>query len=258
MAQKVTMKLPAINQKPLINFCSVFAAIWLVYDLIDLTYGETAFLMSIFKMPLAPFTLALDQVILIVCEICILFRFRPFVFLIVAVIARGFEAHYYPMNDFFYFCVTAAILAAAEMPGARVWARNVLVVQTGWIYFSSAFLKLNSAYLSGGDLFVRQNYTAAVMPFYYPDFFRSWISGLSVNSAFAWFSIFVEMALGFVLFSWWRWPAHRKNLRKVAIVLAVGVHGYAAYALNVFFFGASLLAQVFWVTIAAPKETRAD
>jgi hypothetical protein len=146
----------------------------------------------------------------------------------------------------------------AQVPNqdpAPSWPRDVLVLQTAWIYLCSAIFKMNPSFLSGGDLFARQNYLAEVLPLPFPGLYRNWIQDLSHDAVLAWTGIVLEMILAAVLFFWWYCPKRRRPLRKIAIGLALAIHGYAALALNVFFFSASIVAQIIFMTLEEPSPT---
>jgi len=244
------------------SFRIVFAAIWLIYDLLDISLGETVKILWFYRGPFYSLSVISSQVILIFCELGLLLGWRPrsLAFLaFLAFLARSYESCFVPLNDFFYFTVIALILSQCEgrrgkrsvggtSKNVAAWPRDLLVAQTAWIYFASAFLKLNPFFLSGGDLYVRQNYEVAVLPLYYPEFYRSWISTLTGNGILAGLAVTMEMSLALILLSWLLWPHRRHRLHVLASCLALGIHGYAAYNLNVFFFGASMIAQVFFLT----------
>ncbi len=235
--------------KPLHYFRILFGVIWLIYDLFDLSYGLSAKLSWIFTMPLhQPMVTAL-LVVLVICELGVVCGLWVTPCLWAAVVARALEAYYFPVNDYLYFCVTAVILTQINFnrdwsKPVRVWPRDVLLFQTAWIYAASAFLKMNPHYWSGGDLFVRLNYTAAVLPLPYFDFYRHWISEPFFSASLARFSIVMEFLIPLLLVVWFL-EKKRSRILALFIFLAVfGIHGFAMYGLNVYFFGLSLIAQV--------------
>ena len=237
------------EQKSIIYFTRVFAAIWLVYDIIDVSRSQMLTNFWFLGLQVSPQVVIYTQVTTIVCEVGMLIGYYPRLFALGACLARASFAYRFPMNDYLYFSVTTLILSQYDYAERKTWLRDVLVLQTAWIYFSSAIMKMNPAFLSGGDLYARQNYLAAVLPIPYPAFYRAWIADIHHDAILAWLGIGMELLLPALLLSWWLLPNRRKILRLSAIFLAAGVHLYAAFALNVFFFGASILAQVFFITM---------
>ena len=236
------------DQTPLIYFTRVFAAIWLVYDAIDLSQSQILTNFWFMGAPIQPQLVIASQIGVIVCEVGMLIGFYPRLFALGAVIARAALAVKFPLNDYSYFCVTALILSQCKFAERKAWPRDILVLQTAWIYFTSAILKMNPSFFRGGDLYVRQNYVAAVLPFPYPSFYRNWIADIHNDALMAGLGIAIELLLAGTLFFWWRLTWRRGVFRGLSILLAASVHLYAAYALNVFFFGASILAQVIFMT----------
>jgi hypothetical protein len=242
------------SQKPLVYFRVTFAAVWLVYDVLDLWLGGTQSSFWGVVDPAVHLQITLAQIVLIVCEVGLITGWMPSVLMFTAFIARAFEAWCFPVNDFLYFCVVALLFSFADSvydpnrPERPRWPRDVLMFQTGWIYFCTALLKLNPAFLSGGDFFVRQNYLAALFGWPYPDFYLKIISGLSGNSVLAWMGVAGEFSMSILCFAWLKYPARRRYLRPALIVGVIAIHGFAAVTLNVFFFGASMIAQIVCLT----------
>jgi hypothetical protein len=235
-----------VDARPLTLFRRVFAAIWLVYDACDLAFSGTALCASWLLTALngAPLGLQLNQVALIACELCLVAGFRVSEMALAACALRMFEYwQYFRVNDFLYYAVTVAWLVfavpvrdgqgRARMPA---WVQRGLLVQTGWIYLASALLKLNPAFVSGEHFFVRHGYQLTVMHWPYPAWLEPWLLSLRVNAALAWLTVCSEATLGLLLML--------RRGRYLALGLAIGIHGFAAIDMNVFFFGASLLAQV--------------
>ncbi len=239
------------SNKSLIYFRIVFASIWLIYDLIDVSTSETLKISWFYHLPVpANFTIGL-QIFLITLEIGLLLGWYPRTLAFGVFLARASFAYFFTLNDFFYFSAAALLLSVSDSGGlpkktkqVLAWPRDLFILQTGWIYFASSLLKLNPAFLSGSDLFVRHNYEISVLPIYYPEFYRSFVSTLWGNSILSGFAVVMEMSLALTLFSWFLFPTQRKKLHCLALILVIGIHGYAAYAFNVFFFGASMIAQV--------------
>lgn len=221
---------------PIRRFRIAFASIWLVYDVLDIAFHGTAVTQWIGGRPTGLLTAL--QALLVVSELGLLLGLRPRACALAAFFLRAVVAwKFFALNDFFYFCVTALVLAQFRLEGDREqgWPRDVLIWQTAWIYFATALLKTSRVWLSGGHLFVRQEYLAAT-GWPYPAFYRSFISALAGNAILAWMGIAMEFLLaGMLLF---RAP------RRWALALAVAVHGFAALTVNVWFFGASMIAKV--------------
>jgi hypothetical protein len=244
------------DARALTRFRRVFAAIWLVYDACDLAFSGTATCASWLLTALngAPLGLQLNQLGLIACQLCLIAGFRVSTLAFAACGLRLFEYwQYFRVNDFLYYAVTVAWLAFAEPvadPTGRLrvpaWVQRGLLVQTGWIYLASATLKLNPAFLSGEHFFVRHGYLSSIVHWPYPAFVEPWLLSLRVNASLAWLTVCSEAALGALLIL--------RRGRFIALALALGIHGFAALGMNVFFFGASLLAQV---TLLFPRS-RAD
>ncbi len=229
------------------RFRCAFALIWLCYDLCDLLWSGTAFCADWLGTLQhgAPHGLVALQLGLVACELGLLLGRAIVPCALGAVSLRAVEAFgYFGLNDFFYFVATCSYLVfcapepAAEPGGApRVpaWVRAALVFQTGWIYVATATLKLNPAFLSGGHFLVRHAYLAqAHWP--YPSALLPLLRSLPFNRALSWLAVGGEMTLGLLLLL--------RRGRPLAIALALGIHGFAALAVNVWFFGASMIAQV--------------
>ena len=248
-----------IDAAPLIGFRRAFAAVWLVYDVFDLSLSGTS-LCAYWPSTMiegAPLGLRIMQLGLIGCELSLLVgRWVPIAALASCGLRAAEQWQYFVLNDFLYYCVTAAWLvfsaprvslhdSADEAARARVeprvpgWLQDGLSLQTGWIYLASATLKLNPAFISGEHFWVRHAYQLQVAHWPYPVFLRPWLLSLPVNAGLAWLTVLSEASLGALL--WLR------RGRPIALALALGIHVFAALAMNVFFFGASLIAQVWWL-----------
>jgi hypothetical protein len=236
-----------VDARPLDAFRRAFVAVWIAYDSFDLLLSGTALCAwwGTTTVQGAPLGLQLLQVGLIVCQ-CVLWMGRyPTVMAVAACCFRLTEQFvYFGLNDFLYYVVTVAWLAVAAgftttNPQGRVvpaWLRDGLVVQTGWIYFASALMKMNPVFLSGDHFWVRHAYQTMVVHWPYPQFMRPWLLSLPVNAALARLTVAAEALLGVLL-------CLRRG-RPLALALSLGIHVFAAIAMNVFFFGASLIAQV--------------
>ncbi len=243
-------------------FRRAFATVWLVYDVLDIYFhGTETYLWSVGAPNLHTQVLS-TQIVLVFCEAILLIGWESKYFFLLAFAARAYEGHLFAINDFLYYSVVALLLSQCDTenlgrernPKAMAWPRDALILQTAWIYLSSAFLKLNPAFLSGGDLFVRQNYMATALKWHYPSFYRQWISTLAGNAVMAWMAVVVESALAFLLLAWVFAPERRKIIRPLCVSLVLGVHLLGALALNVYFFGASLIVQVFFLTWEPQKS----
>jgi hypothetical protein len=242
-----------IDAGPLLGFRRAFCAVWLTYDVFDLSLSGTSLCAYWASTTVegAPHGLQLMQLGLIVCELFLFSgRWIPLMALTACALRTAEQSAYFVLNDFLYYCVTVAWLAFASPRlssqagvGQRwvvpAWLRDGLLIQTGWIYLASATLKLNPAFISGEHFWVRHAYQLLVAHWPYPSFLRPWLLSMPVNAGLAWLTVFSEAALGVLL--WLR------RGRPLALALALGIHVFAALAMNVFFFGASLIAQVYWL-----------
>lgn len=242
------------SRKCLRHFQIAFASVWLTYDLFDLFLGGTESVLWLAPTPELRQTLKLLQCILIVSQLNIIFGIQTKIFTIALFLARGFQGFLFPINDFFYGAVIALILIPAQWdevsPDGQVpaWPRDVLILQTAWIYFATALLKLGPSFISGGDLYVRQNYLSKFLNWPFPVFYQRWISTLPGNAVLSWTAISLELVLSVFLFLWWKKKDLRDTLRPLSVALVIAIHGFAALTTNVFFFGFSMVAQVFLLT----------
>ena len=234
-----------------------FALIWLVYDVLDLCFHGNLAMFWQAAMPFVQTPLSVILVVLIACDLGLLIGWHARWFAVGAFLARAAQVFFIPLNDFYYVAITVLILSMARCGTSRnemaepivpSWPRDLLVLQAAWMYFSTAFMKLSPAFLSGGDLYVRQNYIAANLPWPYPAFYRTWIASLFTNSVLAWLAVILEFSMAAFLVLWFLKPEKRGKWHRAASVLALMIHGFGAAALNVFFFGASCLAQIYCLT----------
>jgi hypothetical protein len=243
-----------VGAAPLVAFRRSFAVIWLVYDGFDLLLSGTS--LCAWWAPTtiagAPLGLQLLQTALIVGEFLLWTGRRASLVALALCGLRLIEQFvYFGLNDFLYYIVTAAWLAFAaptatptdssehtssKRQSVPAWVRDGLLIQTGWIYLASATLKLNPAFLSGDHFWVRHAYMIHVLHWPYPAFLHDWLLSSPVNAVLAGLTVVSEALLGTLL-------CLRRG-RPLALALALGIHGFAAIAMNVFFFGASLIAQV--------------
>lgn len=236
-----------IDDPGLLRFRSVFGAIWLAYDVGDLLCGGTA---TAAWWPAgvlgAPYLLQALQVGLIACELGMVRGSPAVIAPLLAAALRGFEAYwFFRLNDFYYFIVIALLLSQVpagagwrRRPAIRVpgWLSRALRWQTAWIYLATGILKLNTAWLSGGHLYVRHRYLAEVVGWPYPRALVPWLSDLRVDSGLAWGAAIAEIVLGALV------AAGRP--RAVIVAISVAIHTFGALGTNVWFFGASMVAQV--------------
>lgn len=226
------------------RFRRAFALIWLAYDALDLLWSGTAFcanwLDALAHGP--PRGLVACQVGLVVSEIALSCGFAIPLAALAATVLRSVEAfEYFGLNDFFYYLVTASYLVFSAPQGQRpaqrvpAWVREALVFQTGSIYVATAVMKMNPAFLSGGHFLVRHGYLLqAHWPF--PAFLRPALESLAVNRALSYMTVGSELLLGVLLLL--------RRGRPLAIALVLSIHVFAALFVNVWFFGASMIAQV--------------
>jgi hypothetical protein len=228
----------------LARFRRAFAAIWLAYDALDLFWSGTAFCANwLGALVNGPQTgMVVCQVGLVLAQLALLCDFAIPLAAIAAVALRSYEAfEYFGLNDFFYYLVTSSYLIFSAPEGERdaqrvpAWVRDALVFQTGWIYVATAVMKMNPAFLSGGHFLVRHEYMLlSHWPF--PGFLRPALESLAVNRALSYLTVGGELALGLLLIA--------RRGRPLALVLVLGIHVFAALFVNVWFFSASMIAQV--------------
>ena len=217
-----------------LRFRRIFGLVWLTYDVLDLALGGTDGSLHVLTDGRTPALMAI-QAGLILAESGMVMG-RPssgHLFAGLSAVLRGFALAFFPVNDFFYFTVVAVLLA---VPGNPRWRRDVLLAQTAWIYGATAVLKLTDVWLSGGHLFVRFGYLWDGLGWPHLASLRACTESLRCLSVVAWGAVLAELALATLLIT--------RRAPRLAIALAVGIHLFAALALNVWFFGASMIAQV--------------
>jgi hypothetical protein len=246
---------------PIVRFRIAFAAIWLVYDVLDLSTSGTARCNNWLATG-SPTGLVLLQAGLIVCELVML-RGLPARLVgpatMLAAALRALEWHdYLRLNDFAYYGVTAVVLAHAHAEGglfrmpqpsarAPLWPRRLLILQAGWMYLATGLLKLNPTWLSGKHLFVRLQYLRAALGWHSPSIMNRCADALGCDSVLAVVGVLGELTLGVLLIVLPR--------RRIVTPIALMIHGVGALATNVWFFGPSLIAQIVFLT--APDDRRA-
>ena len=220
-----------------LRFRRAFALVWLTYDLCDLAMGGTASYFGWLGGG-GPMLLTVVQVSLIMAQAGMaLGRPAAPVFALMAALLRGLQLTVYPINDYFYYVVVCVLLA---FPGNPRWRRDLLLAQTAWIYLATAVLKLNQEWLSGGHLFVRINYLWDAHGWPHLRALTACTDSMACLRVVAMGAIGAELALAALLILPWR----SRYRRPLAIALAVGIHLFAALTVNVWFFGASMIAQV--------------
>ena len=242
------------STRPLKIFRVVFALIWIFYDTVDFMFGEVA--RNFIAKPDAPLRpLALCQGLLILSELGLLFGWRARNFALLCFGLRLWQSTFFPLNDYFYFCSTALILSQCDISnengdqGAK-WPKDVLIFQTAWIYFSTALLKLNPSWLSGGDLYVRFRYLSFSHHWPYPAFFEKMADSLTFNATLAEIGVVLELGIALLLlYHWSIEPKSNPWVKRSLLMITAGVHIFAALTLNVWFFSASMIAQVWILTL---------
>jgi hypothetical protein len=228
------------------RFRVAFAAIWLGYDVLDLCLRGTAINQWIGGANLPVVGLVLLQMGLILAELGLLLGRRARLCAFAAFALRAAEAYFYfRLNDFYYFAVVALILSQCRLEESGVdrpaapelaWPRDVLLAQAAWMYFATALMKTSALWLSGGHLYVRHQYLLAAFGWPYPTFYRTFVSTLAGNAFLARLGVLGEFALAALI--------ALRAPKRPTIALCVAIHLFAALALNVYFFGASMIAQV--------------
>ncbi len=238
---------------PLAAFRTSLALIWGIYDLIDLVSGRSLAMTLGQASHSFGIQLALLQAILIFSQVCIVRGKRVQLMCLVACLARSLETVLFSLNDFIYHSVMMFLCVwipphAHDMKSTQqARLHNVFIWQTAWLYFATAFLKLNPSWLSGGDLYVRQTFLAYVSHWPYPPSYRACIETLSCNHVLAMAAVLGEFLLAFLLVAMMLLPRWRSWWARSALALCVAIHTFAALSTNVWFFGASMIAQVGWL-----------
>jgi hypothetical protein len=222
-------------------FRRVFASIWVVYDVVDLTWGMTERSRIWFPHDREGGLAAL-QIVLVVSGVLLALGRSVWTFGMIAATARGVEAFYYfSLNDFFFASVVYLVLAHSSggpfQSGRRPrWVRDTLIVQLAWIYLTTGILKLNPDWLDGGQLFVRTQYLWTSQSWPYPAFLEKALSSVAIDARLSQLGALGEISLGIVLFA--------RRPYWLAAALVVAIHGFGALVTNVWFFSASMAAAV--------------
>ena len=210
-----------------------FGMIWLLYDALDMALRGTLIQVDWLFVG-RPLSLNLLQLGLVLSELgMVLGRATAPLFTVMAVVLRVVEVSMFPLNDYYYFIVIGALLA---VPGNPLWRRDVLLVQLAWVYACTALLKLNEQWLSGGHLYVRLGYLWGAEGWPHLPALRACSGSLACTAALAKGAVVGELLLSLLLLL--------RRGRPLAIALVTGIHLFAALALNVWFFGASMIALV--------------
>jgi hypothetical protein len=229
------------------HFRRVFAAIWLVYDVIDLGWGMTERARIWFPHDRLPGLAALQAILVLSGAVLATGRY-VWASGMVAAVARAAEAFvFFPLNDFFFASVVYLLLAHSDggpFPGDGAgkarrrpkWVRDALIVQFGWIYVATGVLKLNPDWLDGGQLFVRTQYLATSHGWPYPAPLEHSLTSLSFDAALSKVGATSEIVLGVAMLA--RGPYWG------AVGLALGIHAFGALITNVWFFSVSMVAGV--------------
>lgn len=235
-------------------FVTAFFAIWALYDILDALFKGTAsaFWLSDPRSASIITTLQFALIVVQIAAVVLTINGRlGSVFcralIAAAALLRAVESFgFFGLNDFYYYCITAFILVQFHVEGLRatVWPRRVLLYQTAWMYLATALLKMNPAWLSGDHLWVRFGYVTGTLHLSGP--WAGVLSDMRVDRALALFGSCMEFAMGIALLL--RAP------RWACLSLAVAIHGFAALTVNVFFFGASMIAQVWFVSRASSRK----
>jgi hypothetical protein len=237
------------SPRRIVRFRIAFALVWLAYDVADIAFGGTALGML---GPMAvdgvrPRGFVALQVALVASEVGLLAGVRTPWFAAAACVLRSVIAlRFTAENDFLYFIVTAFLLSAADADGpplgkpkARVrrWPEDALLYELAWIYVSTAVLKLSTAWLSGDTLYVRTRYLASIgwpLPAFAP----------RINVVLAAVAVAAELVLAALIVT---------RRRRAALAVSVAVHGFAALATDVWFFGASMVCQI-WALLPSRSD----
>jgi hypothetical protein len=232
------------------SFRRVFACIWLLYDVVDVSLGATERARSWFPHERGADLMAL-QVALIVSGIMLALGRRVWVFGMLAAAARTIEAlAWFPLNDFLFGSIVYLLLAHSEGgPFARnrrpTWVRDLLRMQFAWVYLTTAFLKINPAWLDGGHVFVRTQYLARALHWPFPAALARALGSIPVDAALSRAGVGLELLLGVVLVAggpYW-----------LGVGLSVAVHAFGALMMNVWFFSATMVAGV---ALILPRRLR--
>jgi len=233
-------------------FRVAFAAIWLIYDVLDLALGTTERSLDWYPHPRDP-GLVVVQIVLVATGLMLISGRGVWAFGMTAAAARGIEGLvYFPLNDFFLGSIFLLLLAHSKGGPFREdglrrprWVRDALLAQLAFIYIATAILKVNPDWLSGGHLFVRTQYMVVSWLWPYPTWLEQRLATLAFDALLAKAAILAELTLAGVLVArrpWW-----------LAAALAVGIHAFGAFVTNVWFLSATMIAAV---VLLLPRDAR--
>lgn len=236
-----------VDASPLRRFRFGFALVWFAYDALDLAYRGTARCSAPFAAQFLPLSGLVNlQSGLLAAELLLLTGYFARPLLLLAALLRGAEAfQYLRLNDFYYFSLTALLLSMSDCGRddkvAHRWIHDVLRWQTGWVYLATALMKCNPEFLHGGHLYVREHYNMHALHWPYPAIYQRCMDSMACNSALSWGGVLAELSLGALLLT--------GKQRWAAVALACGIHTFGALATNVWFFGPSIVLQVYFAMV---------
>jgi hypothetical protein len=221
------------------RFRVAFALVWVVYDALDLALRGTDLGNDPFSTTRTPGLTAI-QIGLVVTGVAVALGGRlvyPAGMLYAALRAEELF-HYYDLNDYAFGAVTMLLLAHAEggplSRGRPSWVRDALRVELAWVYFATAALKMSSAWLGGGEIFVRSMHLSRAHAWPYPGFVLTVLRSRGADGALAWVGLAAELTVAVAYL--------RPGLRKLGVPLAIALHVFGALAMNVWFFSATMIA----------------
>lgn len=236
----------------------IFTAIWILYDVSDLLlHGATTVGWRLHGSPLIQYYTIL-QIVLVIFETAIFFSFHPRLFAFACLLCRGCIASYWPLNDFLFYCIIMLIFSLCKTEHQRVskWPIDVLNAQIAWVYFSTAVLKINPAWMTGGGLYVRIQEAKMFLGRAYPQFIESIFSDLTYLSILARIAIIGELAVSLLLLYCLTTPNANRYARYLLCFLVCCIHIFAAITVNVLFFGAVMISMV--VILNFPEKASAQ
>ena len=239
----------AVTAPEFFTFRRLFAAVWLVYDVLDVSLRGTVGARDWFSdFNGYPKALLVLQLVCIAAEVILVVGRAGGALTVASVglfLARWrISDKFFGLNDFRHITVLALLLAflpATKGPQAPRWLIDVFRWETAWVYLATGFLKVNSAFLSGGHLYVRHNYLR-LRGWPYPGVVSGLLERHWVNRGLAIFTVVAELSIGLLLLA----PGLRA--RRLALPIAIAIHGGAALLIDVWFFGVSMILLVWCVS----------
>jgi hypothetical protein len=219
----------------------VFAGIWLLYDVIDITWGTTERALDWFPHHRSAGLVAL-QAALVVSGLMLLWGRGIWAFGMIAAATRATEALvYFRLNDFFFASVVYLLLAhSTGGPFGKnrrpKWVGDVLLVEFAFTYVATALLKANPDWLGGTHLFVRTQYLFVSRSWPYPGWLEPLLATLAVDAFLAKLALIFELALAGVLLA--------RRPYWLGAILVVVVHAFGAFMTNVWFLSATMISGV--------------